>query len=442
MDRRLREQAAVRATVTGDAMDRENRPDTGRNQDHEPCPQCGAAMPVHADHVVWCPACDWNVAPELFVFGVGRTASLRRELAGRQGERVFQELAGADRIGRRSRLTPAHLASYAVALAVHGVALGVGAWAVLILVEGWWNPVMWVVGLTMLGLSAVVRPWFQWLPRNRPRLERADAPRLFALIDEVAAVVGTRGVDVVVLDPGFNAYVTHYGPRRRGLCIGLTLWETLAPRQRVALLGHELGHYANGDCRHGFFVGNALYTLALWTHVLNPGRWHKSRARHYFATLVLRWPYCLADGTLRLLDRLTLHGSARREYLADDLSARAASTEDAIGLAHGLLYGATATNGLEAAIEGEELDWHTRPWRAAAEQVRALPDQERERLHRVSQLEWHHEDDTHPPTHLRIELLRRRPERPGAVDFDRRTAAAVERELDRGVRRLPRRGRG
>ncbi|WP_327352176.1 M48 family metalloprotease [Streptomyces sp. NBC_01304] len=430
-------------------MDTENRPGAGQGQDqgqdqshvqsHEPCPQCGAAMPVHADHVVWCRACDWNVAPELFVFGVGRTASLRRESAGRQAARVFQELVGADRIGRRSRLTPAHLASYAVATVVHGVALGIAAWAVLILVAWWWNPLMWVVGLAMLGLSAVLRPWFQWLPRHLPRLQRADAPRLFGLIDEVAAVVGTRGVDVVVLDPGFNAYVTRYGPRRRGLCIGLTLWETLTPSRRVALLGHELGHYANGDCRHGFFVGNALYTLALWAHVLNPGRWRKSRMRHYFATFVLRWPYYLVDGTLRLLERLTLHGSARREYLADGLSAQAASTEAAVGLAQGLLYGGAAMAGLDAAIEGEVLDWRTMPWRAAAEAVRRLPEQERERLHRVSQLEWHYEDDTHPPTHLRIELLERRPERPGAVHFDRKAVAAVERELERAVWRLIRR---
>jgi hypothetical protein len=35
----------------------------------------------------------------------------------------------------------------------------------------------------------------------------------------------------------------------------------------VALLGHELGHYAGGDLRHAKIVGSALRSLGLWGHV-------------------------------------------------------------------------------------------------------------------------------------------------------------------------------
>ena len=84
----------------------------------------------------------------------------------------------------------------------------------------------------------------------------------------MAAEIGARGVDTIVVEPDVNAAVTTYGPRRRVLHLGLGLWAVLTPRQKVALLGHELGHFANGDIRHGVVVGSALHTLRLWVVVL------------------------------------------------------------------------------------------------------------------------------------------------------------------------------
>lgn len=53
-----------------------------------------------------------------------------------------------------------------------------------------------------------------------------------------------------------NASVSTYGLRRRRLLtIGLGLWEILGTGQRIALLGHELGHYANGDTARAWSSG-------------------------------------------------------------------------------------------------------------------------------------------------------------------------------------------
>ncbi|NED82958.1 M48 family metalloprotease, partial [Streptomyces sp. SID11233] len=66
------------------------------------------------------------------------------------------------------------------------------------------------------------------------------------------AAVGTRGVDLIAIDGEVNASAMRYGVRGRMLLtLGLPLWESLGPEQRLALLGHELAHHAHGDTRHG-----------------------------------------------------------------------------------------------------------------------------------------------------------------------------------------------
>ncbi|MFI6937733.1 M48 family metallopeptidase [Streptomyces sp. NPDC050418] len=413
----------------------------GERVGSEQCPQCGAAMPVHGAHVVWCSACDWNVAPELFVFGLGRTAERRAEVAGQRAEQVFQELLRNGDFGRRSRWTAARIAAYGLSCGVVGASVALAGAAVALLVTGWWNPLSLSLGIALLVFSAVLRPWVPPLHPELPALDRESAPRLFALIDAVAKEVGTRGVDVVTLEPGFNAYVTSRRPRQRILCIGLTLWETLTPHQRVALLGHELGHFTNGDTRHGLVVGNALCTLATWRHWLDPGRWHGGRLRYWFGHGVLRWPWYAADGLLRLLNRLSLRDATRAEFLADQLAARTASSEAAYGLAERLLHADRAVEALDGLLEDGALDWRRKPWREAARAALDLPDHERERLVRVSQLQWHYEDDTHPPTHLRLALAQRCLYDEARVECGKQQAEAIEREFARAVSAAASRGK-
>lgn len=77
----------------------------------------------------------------------------------------------------------------------------------------------------------------------------------------------------IVVTPAVDASVTTYGIRRRRLLkLGLGLWEITGPQQRIALLGHQLGHYANGDMRHGLVVANALRSLNMWLYLMEPIR--------------------------------------------------------------------------------------------------------------------------------------------------------------------------
>ncbi|MFE8015939.1 M48 family metallopeptidase [Streptomyces antibioticus] len=376
----------------------------------QPCPECGAEIRGDSRFTVWCAACDWNVDPGEPQPAGGRLERVERALARRHGEQLLAEmLSGREPQPRRD--ADAVLAT-ALALAVHGVTLALvagGIWGVM----ADWGGGPWIgFILLLLGLGLAPRP--SRLPTDKPVLFRTDAPELFALVDEVAAAVGTRSVHAIAVDGSINAAVTTYGVRgRRLLVLGIPLWEVLSPEERIALLGHELAHYANGDTRNGLVVGSAVRSLALCHHALQPIQ-HPS-AIEMVVNVVYVVPRLLIRGLLVLLLRLTSRAGTRAEYLADRLAARTASTEAAVGLMDRLLIVGPlevllrseinrATLGgpraaREAASRADEI------WDRLAAYAASVPEHEYERQRRAGARRGHQVDATHPPTHLRRTCL-------------------------------------
>ncbi|MCF3181329.1 M48 family metallopeptidase [Streptomyces polychromogenes] len=402
------------------------------------CPECGHAL-VAADErfTSWCADCEWNVDPAPPASGPGRLAAVRRRLARRHGEELAAAMAG-EGTNRPRRDAPSLLA-LGLALLVHGVTMALAVAGVLLVVLGWETVVQPIGGAVLLVVAFVLRPRMHGIPQAGPVLYRADAPRLFELIDDVAAVTGTAGVHAVVIVADFNAAVTAYGwRRRRVLVLGLGLWEILTPRERLALLGHELGHFANGDVRHGFLICQAMRSLSLWVETLAPSRAHTVWDTLF--NIMAYLPRCAAYGLLVLLDHLTLRAAQRAEYQADLSAARAGSTEGAVALLDRVLVAdsvqtlmrresvaAQMTGGAagRAAREAAERGL----WERIAEHVSSIPAHEHERLRRVSVRRGHGVDDTHPPTHLRRECLALSEPQPALVDFGDERAAAVATEL-------------
>ncbi|GHE37029.1 peptidase, M48 family protein [Streptomyces vinaceus] len=403
------------------------------------CPQCGTRISIEERYVQWCAACDWNVDPGAPEPVAGRIAAARRRLAQGYGEQLAAEMerdgVGDGPAGRDA----ATVAAFALSLLVHGVTVMLVVAGVLLIVLGWDTGVQPVVGALMLGLAVVLRPRPARLPKHAPVLYRADAPRLFELIDEVGAAVGTAGVHAVVVTPGANASVTTYGLRgRRVMELGLGLWEVLAPQERVALLGHELGHFAHGDTRRGLVTHGALRALDTWCYVL--ARTEPTGLMDRFVNAVTFLPRWAAYGLLVLLDHLTLRASQRAEYLADVSAARAGSTEGTVGLMDRLLIApvigselrrvsvAAQMRGGQAGREAREAAEHGL-WERLAAHVAAVPEHEYERLRRVAARRGHQVDSTHPPTHLRRRCAAAGAPCPAQVVWDGARAVAVAAEL-------------
>ncbi|MGW4087752.1 M48 family metallopeptidase [Streptomyces sp. NPDC004822] len=373
----------------------------------QPCPECGSEIRGDSRFTLWCTACDWNVDPAAPQPEVGRLERAGRELARRHGEQLLAEmLSGSD---ARPRRDASAVAATVLAAAVHGitVALAVGgAWC---LVAGWGGAGI-VAGLVLLALAWLLAPRPGRLPEDRPVLLQADAPELFALVDDVARAVGTPSVHAIVVNGSINAAVTTYGIRgRRLLVLGMPLWEILTPEERIALLGHELAHYANGDLRNGLVVGSAVRSLTVWHDIIRPLPQPTGLELIVNALYVL--PRLLIGGLLVLLLRLTSRAGIRAEYLADRLAARTASTPAAVGLMDRLLVAESLgvwlrTEANRAALRGPRstrnaADRADELWERLTAYVASIPEHEYERQRRAGARRGHQVDATHPPTHLR-----------------------------------------
>ncbi|MFI7415627.1 M48 family metalloprotease [Streptomyces sp. NPDC049627] len=214
------------------------------------------------------------------------------------------------------------------------------------------------------------------------------------------------------------------------------LWQVLTPPQRIALLGHELGHYSNGDTRHGLVVATAYRSLSTWRYYFTP----IANPSPVEMAVNLAWivPYSLIQGMLMLLDQLTLRAAQRAEYLADSVAARAGSTEAAVGLMDRLLVTDSAASTLrreankpgtlrsgtrQAEDRGDEL------WEHLAAHMDSVPESEYERQRRVGALRGHSVDSTHPPTHLRRKCLLAGAPAPAAVVVDGDRERRITAEL-------------
>jgi Zn-dependent protease with chaperone function len=147
--------------------------------------------------------------------------------------------------------------------------------------------------------------------------------------------------------------------RRRYLRIGLPLWYALSGPQRVALLGHELAHFVDGDPRRGLLTAASDVTLRKVMLLFSTARDHTLRTAHdpwvvaqfgggrglsttpvarlgWLAEMVWTPIAAVLGGAAALLrfalTALEQRDGQRAEYYADALAARAGGSEATIQL--------------------------------------------------------------------------------------------------------------
>jgi Zn-dependent protease with chaperone function len=194
---------------------------------------------------------------------------------------------------------------------------------------GWYTAVLFLFCWTpavLLVKSAFSTRREEFVPPPR-RLAPNEAPRLFAMIDELARDAGTVPPGEVYLDPFPNLSVTEVGrafSTRRVMIVGAPLFELLSVDELRAGIAHELGHFIGGDTRLTTFTvqTHALFGSVLTTTELDPFR---AGTRHYAVEAGLVFAQALGHGLVaaygRLFLRITRPLSRRQELAADALSA-------------------------------------------------------------------------------------------------------------------------
>ncbi|MFC5922410.1 M48 family metallopeptidase [Micromonospora vulcania] len=377
------------------------------------CPECGATTASIRDAEPWCPGCEWNLdaydpARRRREFGWSWVDRWTYRLAFRETGRQFARLVGrpVDGSGAGAAAVLVTVASLLLLAAVLALAV-TGVW----LIVAFPFPNLAILpGIAMVGLAIALRPRFGRLDPDLEVLSRDRAPELFALIDEVAVAIGAPAPDVVGVDGDgdINAYAGAVGLRRRKvLGLGLPLWGSLTAGERVALLGHELGHFVNGDPRRGLLTQPAFTMLGSAADLFRPVSTvvggglvemigdALGRAFQWVASRLLFVAHLL-------LVSVALRDGQRAEYLADELSARVAGTKAATDLLDALLD----SDSMELVVRRESRAGHGPDrWRSALSQSRSASADRLPLLRQLSVRDATSLFASHPPAGLRDRML-------------------------------------
>ena len=170
--------------------------------------------------------------------------------------------------------------------------------------------VLLAAGLVIVTIVSIVKSLFVRIPDDDPgmRLELGKHPSLRALLDEVAARIGTRAVDNVYLTPGTEvAVMERRTTKERCLILGVAGLDGLAIRPLKAVLGHEYGHFTNRDTAGGAFalsVRNSVSATAYGLATGGAAAWYNPA-------------WLFVNGFHRVFLRISEGASRLQEVLAD-----------------------------------------------------------------------------------------------------------------------------
>lgn len=409
----------------------------------EACPRCATPTVRAEPDQPWCPACEWNLAwcpPGYRLFGWRWVDRWLYRAGSRLNGRQFTALVGGPL--RRRSTSLAQVITLAAAILLLGGALAGAVAGIWLIFYDFFSPLT-VLGVLLLLVAFALRPRVASLGElleENLELDRASAPTLFAVIDRVSMAAGTPAPDVVLLGFDFGAFTSTAGLRRRRvICLGAPLWATLGPQERVALLGHELGHFVNGDVRRAPLAGVASTTLGRMADAFagyretrddggaEPVNFQFSGGLVGLISALVGWLLSRVAFVLHLvLVSVSARDSQRAEYLADEFAGKVAGTAAAVRLLDHLLI----DEAIDTVVRREaRAGQGAAAWRAAAEVARAnlaaaMP------VHR--QLSMRHDVSlfaSHPPAGLRARMLERRPQQPAAVVLTEPESARIDDEL-------------
>ncbi|MFI6099113.1 M48 family metalloprotease [Lentzea sp. NPDC051213] len=298
-------------------------------------------------------------------------------------------------------------------------------------------------GVPLLLVASALRPRLGRAGDAWHLLGRDEAPTLFALLDRISAASGAPMPDRVVLDARFNASAgTHGLLRRRTLTIGLQLFGVLTPQQRVAVLGHEFGHFVNGDPARGLLTAPALVTPLIVADLVRPSEAHVSGGPLSRLVELAMRPFQLLLERLFLLigagvQAVAARDRQRAEYCADALAVRLAGTSALVAF----MADAASADKLAAVIAATERGTQANPetarrnhpgaarWKEAADAWRATSDADEALEKSITEEASLWQD--HPPSGLRARIARSWPYTDPSVVLSQADSAKIEAELHR-----------
>lgn len=355
--------------------------------------------------------------------------ALYEKLGNKRGQKVFQELVSQQEL--RQRISFSKSLAFMAATIVHLISISLFLLGLYLLIFQNDHFMFIAAGLILIGIAWLARPRVPKLDKDEHLISRQEFPFLFKAVDQLADAMHVKRIDGIIIDDEFNASVAQVGWRRRKIIkIGFPLFSIMEPEEQLAILAHEFGHISNGDLTRSFYIGTALYTLQTWYELLNPVPIDEYDSMgffeipvYYFMAFLALIPYSI----FLLLVHLLFDDSQKGEYLADERAAKAVGYKYLISSMEKFQYADTFYLKIrELAVRKNTMNL----FHAVHEQIKIMPDREKERLSRLAQHETSKLDSTHPPTAYRIKLLENLKAAPSALAVGKGTLAMMQKELE------------
>lgn len=161
------------------------------------------------------------------------------------------------------------------------------------------------------------------------KIEKADAPQLFNIVEEMSIASGQRMPDVYLIpDESPNAFAAGRSEKNRVVAVTSGLLRIATRDELQGVIAHEMGHHKNADVRFMILAGVMLGTIILLAELflrsgLGRGRRSSSRDDKGGAQAVIMILALLFAILAPILARMLYFAcSRRREYLADASAAR------------------------------------------------------------------------------------------------------------------------
>ncbi|PPA70361.1 M48 family metallopeptidase [Jeotgalibacillus proteolyticus] len=394
----------------------------------EPCPSCGEEYPVVPGYVSWCDHCLYNVNP---LADEEKKTFMERaylSLGERNGKALLDKMI--QQKSEKPSLNVNDVMAYIFASLVHLVSLGLIFLAGYLLAVFYHEPILVITAVMLLGVAWVARPRINRLEKEDVVLERSQLPELFGVLDDISDGLHIKRIDGVVLDGQFNAAIGQVGLRKKVILrIGMPLFSIMTPEERLALLGHELGHLANGDLSRGGYIGTAMNTLATWYQVIHPGipsEHDEVGVLEWISSFFLRGIAFFPKSGYYLLLYLLYFNSQQAEYYADYAGARVAGGEASKMVLEKLQYHDTyAYSVRKTALSNDKTDLYS----FFTHQLDTMPQREKLRLKKINEMEKSKVDETHPPTHYRMNYLESKQMIDPLIEIDQERAERLDKEL-------------
>ncbi|MFZ5783146.1 MAG: M48 family metallopeptidase [Pseudomonadota bacterium] len=132
-------------------------------------------------------------------------------------------------------------------------AAGIGAAGILAAVSVGWSLLSLAFGDKLVLTLASAKP-----------VEKADAPQLYNVVEEMAIAAGTPMPRVMILETeALNAFATGNKPGKGTIAVTRGLLDSLNRDELQGVVAHEMAHLANLDTRYMVVVGVTVGLIAL-----------------------------------------------------------------------------------------------------------------------------------------------------------------------------------